>query len=170
MTLNIVQVVLRGNFDIQPHRRVLLDAAPLLQLGGDGGQIASDHCQRLGHGHLQGFHGAEAPVVKTHQVHRFGFAGFIEAQRQRRAAVADVLAATDHLRPMNMAQRNVVGRREVLRRKGIQRADVNVADGIAFAGADGGQVAAGNDGQRPIAAQRAGLLILLLIIVADGVQ
>ncbi len=58
----------------------------------------------------------------------------------------------------------------MLRRKGIQCADVNVADGIAFAGADGGQMAAGNDGQRPIAAQRAGLLILLLIIVADGVQ
>lgn len=58
----------------------------------------------------------------------------------------------------------------MLRRKGIQCADVNVADGIAFAGADGGQMAAGNDGQRPIAAQRAGLLILLLIIAADGVQ
>ncbi|SSL87238.1 Uncharacterised protein [Klebsiella pneumoniae] len=103
-------------------------------------------------------------------MHRFRFAGFIEAQRQRRAAVADMLAAADHLRPVNMAQRNVVGRGEVLRRKGIQCADVNVADGIAFAGADGGQMAAGNDGQRPIAAQRAGLLILLLIIVADGVQ
>ncbi len=58
----------------------------------------------------------------------------------------------------------------MLCRKGIQCADVNVADGIAFAGADGGQMAAGNDGQRPIAAQRAGLLILLLIIAADGVQ
>ncbi len=69
-----------------------------------------------------------------------------------------------------MAQRNVVGRGEVLRREGIQRADINVANGIAFAGADGGQMAAGNDGQRAIAAQRAGLMILFLIIVADGVQ
>ena len=79
-------------------------------------------------------------------MHRFRFAGFIKAQRQRRAAVADVLAAANHLRPVNMAQRNVVGRGEVLRREGIQRADINVANGIAFAGADGSQMAAGNHG------------------------
>ncbi|STS80536.1 Uncharacterised protein [Klebsiella pneumoniae] len=66
-----------------------------------------------------------------------------------------MLAAADHLRPVNMAQRNVVGRGEVLRRKGIQCADVNVADGIAFAGADGGQMALAmmGSGRSPRSAQ-----------------
>lgn len=64
MPLNIVQIVLGGDFDIQPHRRVLLDAAPLLQLGGDGGQIAFDYRQRLGHGHLQVSTALSRPSLK----------------------------------------------------------------------------------------------------------
>jgi hypothetical protein len=45
-------------------------------------------------------------------MHGFGFARFVKAERKRRAAVADVLAAADDLRPVNMSERNVVGWRK----------------------------------------------------------
>jgi hypothetical protein len=41
-------------------------------------------------------------------MHGFGFARFVKAERNRRAAVADMLAAADDLRPVNMPERNVV--------------------------------------------------------------
>lgn len=79
-----------------------------------------------------------------------------------------MLRATDNLRPVNMAQRDVVRRREVLCWEGVQRTDINVTDGVTFTGADGGQMPGRDDGQILITTQRAGILILLLVIVGDG--
>jgi hypothetical protein len=81
-----------------------------------------------------------------------------------------MLAAANFLRAMNMPEGDVIGGREVLRRKGIQCADIDVTHGITFAGTDGGQVAAGDNRQRAVAAQRTGLLVLVLIVISNGFQ
>ncbi len=80
-------------------------------------------------------------------MHAFVFAALVKTERNRRAAVANMLCATNNLRPVNMAQRDVVRRREVLRREGVQRTDINLTDGVTFTGADSGQMPGRNDGQ-----------------------
>lgn len=75
--------------------------------------------------------------------------------------------AADNLRPVNMPQCDVVRGWKVLRRKGVQRTDINVTYSVTFTGANGGQMPGRNDGQVSIATQRAGVLILLLVIVGD---
>ncbi len=70
-------------------------------------------------------------------MHAFAFAALIKAEGDGRAAIADMLCAADTLRAVNVSQCDII-RREMLRRKGIQRTDINVANRIAFAGADGG--------------------------------
>ena len=162
-----MQVVVGGDFDVQPDGGILLDAAPLLQLGGDGIEIAFQHRQWLGNGHLQRVDGAEFALAKAHQMHGFGFARFVKAERKRRAAVADVLAAADDLRPVDVSERNVVGWREELRRKGVQRADIDVTHGVTFTGPDGGEVPGRNHRNRLITAQGTGFGVLLAVIVGD---
>ncbi|MNY61300.1 hypothetical protein D3C86_1979660 [compost metagenome] len=68
---------------------------------------------------------------------------------------------------MNVSKSDVIGRGGVLRREGVQRTDVNLAHRVTFAGADGGQMPGSDDGQRRVAAQRAGIHVLLLIIIGD---
>lgn len=84
-------------------------AAPLLKLSGNGGQIAFQHRQRLGDRHLKRLNGAEFASGEAHQMHGFGLARFVKTERNGRAAVADMLAAADDLRPVNMPEGNVVG-------------------------------------------------------------
>src|SRR5690606_27981876 len=90
-----------------------------------------------------------------------------------RAAIADMFQAADLLRPMDVAQGNVVGRREGAGREGFQRADVDLAHRFAGAGADGGQVPAGDD-RKPAAqlvAARLGTDEELLVVIVDrGLQ
>ncbi len=71
-------------------------------------------------------------------MHAFAFAALIKAEGDGRAAIADMLCAADTLRAVNVSQCDIIRWREMLRRKGIQRTDINVANRIAFAGADGG--------------------------------
>ena len=163
-----MQVVIGGDFDIQPDGRVKRRVAPLLKLGGNGVKIAFQHRQRLGDRHLQRLDGVKFSVGEAHQMHGLGFARFIEAERKGRSAVADVLAAADNLRAVDMPERDVVGWREVLRRKGVQRADIDVTYGVTFTGPDGGEVSGRNHRNRLLAAQGAGFGVLLVIIVGDG--
>src|SRR5690606_21819803 len=87
----------------------------------------------------------------------------------RRAAVADVFRAANDLRPVNVSQRDIIGRREVLRRESIQRANIDVTYRVTFTGANGGQVPGGDNRQSliAVAAQLTGFLILLLVIIRD---
>ena len=103
-------------------------------------------------------------------MHVFAFAAFVKAQRDGRAAVADMLRTANFLRPVDVTQCDIIGRREILRRESIQRANINVTHGVTFAGTHGGQVAGGDNRQGEIATQRAGGLVLLLVIVGDGTQ
>ncbi len=103
-------------------------------------------------------------------MYTFAFAALVKTEGNRRAAVANMFRAADNLRSVNMSQRDVVCRWEVLRREGVQRTDINVTYGVAFTGSDGGQMPGRNDGKIVVAAQRAGILILLLIIVGDCAQ
>ena len=68
--------------------------------------------------------------------------------------------AAHFLRLVDMAQRNVVGGRESIGGKGFERAHIDLAHRLVAAGAHGGQMAGGDDGQ--FAAQR-GLQLLLQI-------
>ncbi len=163
-----MQVVVGGDFDIQPDGRVKLRAAPLLKLGGDGGEIAFQHRQRLGDRHLQRFNCAEFTVSKTHQVHAFGFAGLIKTERNGRATVANVLAAADDLCPVNVSEGDIVGWREVLCRESIQRANINVTYRVTFTGSNSREMPGGNHRNRPIAAQGTGIGMLLVIIVGNS--
>ena len=165
-----MQVVVGGDFDIQPDGRVKRRAAPLLKLGGNGVKIALQHRQRLGDRYFQRLDGVKFSLGEAHQMDGLGFARFVKAERKRRAAVADVLAAADDLRPVYVPERNVVGWREVLRRKGIQRADIDVAYGVTFTGPDGGEMPGRNHRNRLVAAQGAGIGVLLVIIIGDGLQ
>ena len=79
-----------------------------------------------------------------------------------------MLAAADDLRPVNMPEGNVVGG-EVLRRKRVQRTDIDLAHRVTLTGSDGGEVSGGNDRNGLIAAQR-GFRMLLVIIAGDGLQ
>ena len=79
-----------------------------------------------------------------------------------------MFVAADQLRPVNMTECNIVNRREMAGGERLQGPDIDIAYRITLTGADGGQVTAGNDRQRAVTAQVAGLLILLLIIVADS--
>lgn len=81
-----------------------------------------------------------------------------------------MLTAADDLRPMNMSQRDIVRRREVLRRERVQRADIDVADRIAFTGANGRQMARGDHRQGAIVTQGAGVGILSGVIIGNGLQ
>ena len=103
-------------------------------------------------------------------MHGFGLARFVKTERNGRAAVADMLAAADDLRPVNMPEGNVVGGGEVLRRKRVQRTDIDLAHRITLTGSDGGEVSGGNDRNGLIAAQGAGFRMLLVIIAGDGLQ
>src|SRR5690606_42102835 len=55
-------------------------------------------------GHRQRSDAAQADVVQVHQQHLLLLAGLVEGQRDRRAAVADMLQAAHLLRAMDMAQ------------------------------------------------------------------
>ncbi len=101
-------------------------------------------------------------------MHGLGLAGFIETERNRGTTVADVLAAADDLCPVNVPERNVVGRREVLRRKGVQRTDIDLADRVTFTGPDGREVPGRDHRNGLFTAQGAGFRMLLVIIVGDG--
>ena len=57
-----------------------------------------------------------------------------------------MLGPADNLRPVNMSQRDVIGWWKVLRRKGVQRTNINVTYGVTFTGANGGQMPGRNDG------------------------
>lgn len=107
-----MQIVIGGNFNIQPHRRLLLYVAPLLKLGGNGGEIAFQYRKRLGDRYGEILDGVEFPCFKAHQMHAFVFAALVKTESDRRAAVANMLRAADNLRPVNMAQRDVVRRRK----------------------------------------------------------
>ncbi|MNE25743.1 hypothetical protein D3C80_1190810 [compost metagenome] len=133
-----MQIVIRRDFDIQPDGRDLLHIAPLLKLSGDGRQIAFQHRQRLRHRHFQGFYRVQFSVDKTHQMHAFRFARFVKAERNGRAAIADMFTAANLLCSMDMPKRDVIGGREVLRRERIQRTNINFAYRVTFTGADGG--------------------------------
>ena len=56
-----------------------------------------------------------------------------------------MLAAANQLGAMNMTERDVIGGREAVGREGVEGADIDFTDRVAFAGADGGEVAAGNN-------------------------
>jgi hypothetical protein len=101
-------------------------------------------------------------------MHAFAFAGFIKAEGDRRAAVANVVAAANLLCPVDVAQRDIVGRREMLSGEGIQRPDINVTYRVTFTGPDGGEMAGGDNRQEAVTAQLAGGSILIGIIVGDG--
>ena len=62
-----------------------------------------------------------------------------------------MLRTANFLRPVDVAQRDIIGRREVLRRESIQRTNINVTHSVTFAGANGGQVAGGDNRQGEIA-------------------
>ena len=79
-----------------------------------------------------------------------------------------MLAAADDLRPVNVPERDVVGRREVLRREGIQRADLDVTYGVTFTGTNGGEMPGRNHRDCRFAAQGAGIGMLLVIIISDS--
>ena len=76
----------------------------------------------------------------------------------------------DVLRAVNVAQRDIVGGREGLRREGVEGADIDVAHRVGGGDADGGQVAGGDDRQRQaqLVAALAGRLIQRLIMFGDG--
>ena len=78
-----------------------------------------------------------------------------------------MLAAADDLRPVDVPERNVVGWREVLRRKGVQRADIDVTHGVTFTGPDGGEVPGRNHRNRLVTAQGTGFGVLLAVIIGD---
>ena len=169
-SLNIMEIFVTGNFNIQPDDRLLRGVPPLGKLFADAGEIAFQHCQRLRHRHRQRKHLRQVPVAEGHQIDAFAFARLIKAEGDGRAAVANMVAAADLLRPVNMAEGNIINGGKMAGGERLQRADVDIAHRIALAGANGGQVAAGDDRQRTIAAQGAGGFVLLLIIVADSVQ
>lgn len=67
-----MQIVIGGNFNIQPHRRLLLYVAPLLKLGGNGGEIAFQYRKRLGDRYGEILDGVEFPASKlTRCTHLF---------------------------------------------------------------------------------------------------
>ena len=90
----------------------------------------------------------QAIGVEFDQQHLLFLSRLVKAQRQRRAGIADVLQAADRLRPVDVAERDVVDGRKGRGRERLQRADVNFPHRLAAAGADGGQVAGGDDRQR----------------------
>ena len=49
-----------------------------------------------------------------------------------------MFAAADHLRPVNVAEGDIVCGRKAVRREGVQRTDIDFANRLAFAGTDGG--------------------------------
>ncbi|MNI79481.1 hypothetical protein D3C73_1359390 [compost metagenome] len=69
-----------------------------------------------------------------------------------------------------MSQRDVICWREILRRKGIQCANINVTYRVTFAGTDGRQVPGCNDRQVAFTAHFTGVLVLLLVIVGNCPQ
>src|SRR5690606_41354373 len=68
-------------------------------------QVAAQRAQRLETGHRQRLDTLQAIGVKVDQQHLLVLPGFVEGQRDGRAAVADVLMAADLLRAMDMADR-----------------------------------------------------------------
>ncbi len=81
-----------------------------------------------------------------------------------------MILTTNNLWTMNVPEGDIVHRGKILRREGVQRTNIDVAHRVAFAGPDGGEVAAGDNRQRRVAAQGTGLLVLLLVVVGDRRQ
>ena len=143
------QVVVFSDGDFEPGRAF---ARALGGGGSDGAgqrfKIAADGDHGLEARHGQGADGLEAVAVEIDEQHFLGLLGFVEAERDGRAAIADMFQSADFLRPVDVAERDVVGRRKGSGGEGFEGADVDFTDRFAGAGADRGQVAGGDDGQR----------------------
>jgi hypothetical protein len=152
-TLNIMQIFVAGDFDIQPDDR-LLGVPPLvscsLMLAKSPFSTASGWVTGTVSGALR-----QCPSLKVTRLTLLLFP-FHQSSGRWASRCSGYVRSRRPPAPGEYGRAQYSRRGKMAGREGIQRADIDVANRIAFAGADGGQMAAGDDRQRTIAAQGAG--------------